>query len=113
MTTFEQFVADRWGDVQPLSRDWLIATMGLGGETGECLEPLKKHYRDGKHPGEALKLELGDVLHYLTVIARSYGWTLDELMSANMEKLLARDRKKNDFDVFAGFQQPPGYTSDL
>jgi NTP pyrophosphatase (non-canonical NTP hydrolase) len=90
---FEEWVGKRWGASPPGSRHWLIAVMGLAGETGECVEPMKKHYRDGKHPGDALKLELGDVLHYLTVLAHSYGWSLDELMQANMAKLEARDAK--------------------
>lgn len=70
-----------------------IAALGLAGEVGEVIEHLKKHMRDGKHPGDALKLELGDVLHYLTVLAGAYGWTLDELAQANIAKLEARDAK--------------------
>jgi len=89
---FGTYVRNRWGPVQPLDRSWLIATMGLAGETGEVVEPLKKHYRDGVHPGDALLLELGDVLHYLTVLGQSYGWTLDDIASANVAKLIARDR---------------------
>lgn len=91
---FEEWVASRWGPVELLSRNWIIASMGLAGETGEVLEHLKKHLRDGKHPNEDLKLELGDVLHYLTVIAQSYGWSLQELMDANQDKLEARDARK-------------------
>lgn len=93
-TEFEKFVRERWGDVVPGSRDWLIAVMGLGGETGECTEPMKKHFRDGKEPGYELLLEFGDVLHYLTVLASSYGWTLQEVMDANVAKLKERDAAK-------------------
>lgn len=88
---FQQFVRQRWGDVAPLSRNWLIATMGLAGETGEVVEPLKKFYRDGREPGFELLLEMGDVLHYLTVLAHAHGYTLEEAMQANMDKLSARD----------------------
>ena len=108
MTPFEEFVRARWGEVKPLQREWLIAVMGLGGEVSEVVqewaavtnlaqsvgrvtEPMKKHFRDGKHPGFDLAYEMGDVLHYLTVLAQSYGWTLDDLMEANMQKLNARD----------------------
>ena len=88
---FQNFIAERWGPVRPLNRAWTIAVMGLAGETGETIEPMKKHFRDGEHPGDDLKLEMGDVLHYLTVLAGSYGWTLEDIMHANMEKLRARD----------------------
>jgi hypothetical protein len=106
---FEDWVDERWnGPVQIKSREWLIAALGLGGESAEVLgglldmllatgrasEHLKKHYRDGKHPGEALKLELGDALHYLVVLAHSYGWSLRDLMHANMKKLEARDARR-------------------
>ena len=94
LTVFEKFIDRRWGEVKPTSRKWLVAVMGLGGETGETIEPMKKHFRDGKVPGEELKLELGDVLHYLTVLAHSYGWSLEEVMAANMDKLTAQDFKK-------------------
>lgn len=94
---FDAYVAARWDGRQPdqVAKHPvpfpIVAALGLAGETGEVLEHLKKHYRDGKHPGNALKLELGDVLHYLTVIAGSYGWTLDQLAAANIEKLRVRD----------------------
>lgn len=109
---FQSWVACRWNsrghDTTPGTRHWLIATMGLAGETGETVEAvlnlavasgkagelLKKHYRDDKHPREALKLELGDVLHYLTVIAQAYGWTLADVMEANMAKLEKRDAEQ-------------------
>ena len=97
MKTFERYVSDRWATKDELDlRGFRVpypmtAALGLAGETGEVVEHLKKHYRDGKHPGAALKLELGDVLHYLTVIAQSYGWSLQDLMDANVCKLIARD----------------------
>lgn len=94
--TFESWVAEHWhnhatgGHRVPFP---IVAALGLAGETGEAVELLKKHYRDGKHPGEDLKLELGDVLHYLTVIALSYGWTIRDLTDANIAKLTARYAK--------------------
>lgn len=98
---FELYIGDRWahrledpqggGHLVPYPT---VAAFGLAGEAGEVMELLKKHHRDGKHPGESLKLELGDLLHYLTVIARSYGWSLEDLMEANVTKLKARDAQR-------------------
>jgi len=82
--------ADAALERQPFS---MIAALGLSGEVGEVMELLKKHARDGKHPGGALLLELGDVLHYLTVIAAEYGWTLDDVAAANVAKLIERDER--------------------
>lgn len=39
---------------------------------------------------EELLYELGDVLWYVTMIARSKGWTLGEVMISNVSKLEAR-----------------------
>lgn len=111
-TVFEKFVDARWGQVLPGSRNWLIATMGLAGEAGETVDELKKIYRDGKPPSTSrararssvpqrqllyranLLHEMGDVLHYLTVLAHAHGWTLADIMEANMVKLDARDAAK-------------------
>lgn len=99
---FSEYIKDRWerdpmgqGTPHPVPFS-PVAAMGLAGETGEVMEHLKKHYRDGKHPGDALLLELGDVLHYLTYIAGAYGWTLDDVAKANMRKLAARDQVYED-----------------
>lgn len=96
MNFFEQWIKDRWGTFEPLSRKWQIASMGMAGEMGECMEHLKKHLRDGKVPGEALKLEFGDLLHYLTLLINSYGWSTQEVMHANIIKLNERDRIKRE-----------------
>lgn len=97
---FEDWVASRWDGHQPEQQVGhpvpfpIVAALGLAGETGEVVELLKKHYRDGTHPGADMLLELGDVLHYLTVIAKAYGWSLEKIMNANVRKLDARDAER-------------------
>jgi NTP pyrophosphatase (non-canonical NTP hydrolase) len=97
---YDVWIAERWNGQQPAQQPKgeipysPVAAMGLAGETGEVMELLKKHWRDGKHPGEDMLLELGDVLHYLLVIAHAYGWTLGDLMEANVTKLTKRDAKR-------------------
>ncbi len=72
-------------------RDLYVMTAGLAGETGEVIEHLKKYVRDGVLDRNALALELGDVLHYLTRIAQEFELTLDEIRVRNMHKLRARN----------------------
>jgi len=92
-----------------LHDDYLAAT-GLAGETGEVLEVLKKAERKRKLPDkEALLLEMGDVLYYLTILAERHGLTLEQIKDANIEKLngrkAIRDKEQaqasysTDFDV--------------
>ena len=65
--------------------------MGLAGESGECIDLLKKHIFQG-HPldEERIAGELGDVVWYLAIAAEAIGKTLEEIMWGNIEKLRAR-----------------------
>jgi NTP pyrophosphatase (non-canonical NTP hydrolase) len=65
--------------------------MGLCGEAGEVSEPIKKHlFHDKDLDVQALKLELGDALWYLTALTQTLGLTLEEVAEANVQKLLDR-----------------------
>jgi NTP pyrophosphatase (non-canonical NTP hydrolase) len=87
MNDFEEYVSKNW-------RVWdetglVSAALGLGGSVGECQERVNKHIRSitAAINVDALKLELGDVLHYLVVLAQFHGLTLAEIAEANMQKL--------------------------
>lgn len=75
-------------------RELFIMAVGIGGETGEVQELLKKHVRDGREIHDDLLLELGDVLHYLTRIAHQFGFSLEQVMVANREKIERRHAKR-------------------
>jgi NTP pyrophosphatase (non-canonical NTP hydrolase) len=90
---FEKWVRDRWShNSRGEERDLTIMGLGIGGEAGEVQELLKKHIRDGKVLDQNLLLELGDVLHYLTRIGQKFGFSLTQIMLANMDKLERRDK---------------------
>ena len=77
-----------------LARDtcWYPA-LGLAGETGEVIELVKKFYRDHTVYGDTrarLLAELGDVLWYLQQIASFWNLTLEDIASANLDKLQSR-----------------------
>jgi NTP pyrophosphatase (non-canonical NTP hydrolase) len=71
-------------------RDLFIMTVGLGGETGELLEKIKKHVRDDTVDVEALKKECGDILYYLTKIGQQYGFGILDMVETNVSKLEGR-----------------------
>lgn len=65
--------------------------LGLAGEAGEVVDLLKKHWGHNKPlDRDSLRLELGDVLWYVTALARQFGFTLEEVADANNQKLQAR-----------------------
>ncbi|MFM9041411.1 MAG: nucleoside triphosphate pyrophosphohydrolase family protein [Vulcanococcus sp.] len=73
----------------------IYPTLGLCGESGEVADKVKKVLRD--HDGvfseevrQALKLELGDVLWYVAQLASELGFGLEEIASANLDKLASR-----------------------
>ena len=73
----------------------IYPTLGLCGEAGEVADKVKKVIRDqeGQFSAEViegLKLELGDVLWYLAQLATELGLELDQIASANLEKLASR-----------------------
>jgi NTP pyrophosphatase (non-canonical NTP hydrolase) len=79
----------------------IYPVLGLAGETGEFVEKVKKWLRDDKpdsptdQMGDARRIEagkeLGDILWYLSDVARHLGFTLEEIATMNIRKL--RDRQ--------------------
>lgn len=65
--------------------------MGLCGESGECIDMVKKFLHQGHElDHEALAKELGDVAWYLAVTAHAIGYDLDTVFQMNIEKLKKR-----------------------
>lgn len=69
----------------------MMATLGLAGESGEVADTMKKHWYHAHEldAGEVIK-ELGDVLWYLTLLSNTLGFSLQEVMQHNTEKLRCR-----------------------
>ncbi len=69
--------------------------LGLVGETGEVVEKIKKHIRDGTSLNkDDLRYELGDILWYLSQLSFELGISLDGVAVSNIRKL--RSRKKRN-----------------
>lgn len=69
------------------------ACLGLSGEVGELLNKVKKIARDSAElDREGIKLELGDIMWYVSMIAKEAGIELEDVASGNLEKLEKRMR---------------------
>tara|TARA_Y100001970_G_C14253757_1_gene873632 strand:- start:3005 stop:3334 length:330 start_codon:yes stop_codon:yes gene_type:complete len=73
----------------------IYPTLGLVGESGEIAEKVKKVIRDkngffDEESKEGLKLELGDVLWYLSQLSCELGYSLEEIAKCNLDKLEIR-----------------------
>ena len=73
-------------------RDILInSVMGLCGESGEAIDIVKKHLHQGHELDKAaLARELGDIAWYLAEAATALDMRLEDILSANIEKLRSR-----------------------
>lgn len=72
----------------------LTAALGLGSETGEFVEIVKKMFLQGKPPSEDnifhMKRELGDIMWYWVTACSALGLDPFEVISENQKKLEAR-----------------------
>ena len=83
------------GVVVAMDHPIVYPTLGLANEAGEVAGKVKKIFRD--HNGvvtdadrEALTLELGDVLWYLSELCSQLGIRLEDVAARNLEKLRGR-----------------------
>lgn len=72
-------------------------TLGLCGEAGEVAEKIKKYMRDGRERigsweelRQTVRKELGDVLWYVSAVANELDLSLQDIATANIEKLQSR-----------------------
>ena len=76
----------------------LTAALGLGSETGEFVEIVKKIFLQGKPPSEDnifhMKRELGDIMWYWVTACAALNLDPYEVISENQEKLAARYGEK-------------------
>ena len=69
----------------------LNAELGLSGEVGELNDMLKKWiFHEKQLDIDHAKKEAGDICWYLAMLCESFGWSLDEIMQINIDKLKAR-----------------------
>lgn len=65
--------------------------MGMCGESGECIDMVKKStYQGHDFDEQHFAKELGDVAWYLAVSAYAIGYDLETIFQMNIDKLTAR-----------------------
>ena len=85
----------------------LNGVLGLAGESGECVDMVKKHLFQGHElDKEHMAKELGDVAWYLAVAADAIGYDLETIMQMNVDKL--RKRYPDGFDADKSINRKEG-----
>lgn len=90
-----QEAAARTGRPIPTDHPIVYPTLGLTNEAGEVAGKVKKIFRDRDgvvtdDDRAALTLELGDVLWYLAELCTQLGVSLEDVATANLDKLRGR-----------------------
>lgn len=74
------------------------ACLGLSGEVGKFNDMIKKWiFHEKPLDIDHAKKEAGDICWYLAMLCESFGWSLDEIMQMNVDKL--KSRYPEGFDV--------------
>ena len=94
------------GGRRHLEPEWMYYVLGIGGETGELLEKIKKLFRDGDGiPTVEQKIEIakemGDINWYMARLCDLFGMAYSDVPKLNIEKLFSRkesDQLQGDGD---------------
>ena len=81
--------------IYPNDRDIKYLALALGGEVGEAQDKVKKVIRDkgGRFERknlDAIALELGDALFYMSLLAHAINYDLSEIAQMNIDKINGR-----------------------
>ncbi len=83
------------------------ALHGMVGELGELHSIYQKIYQGHIEPNDEHKMkELGDLLWFIAEYCTSFGWSLEDIMKMNIDKL--RARYPDGFDVDHSLHRAPG-----
>ena len=87
--------------IYPKNESVVYTALGLAGEAGEVANVVKKILRDDngivtEEKQEKLKAEIGDVCWYLARLADELGLELEDILDANVFKLMDR-KNRNQF----------------
>lgn len=88
---FQEQCLRTWADEgQTHQQQVMHAALGLGGEAGELLDLLKKHFfKPGRAVnGDKVMDELSDVMYYVAILAHLWGFTFED-MQAHLARKLA------------------------
>ena len=93
--TLNEFQIEALKTSIPTCETYTYLALAICGEAGEVAEKVKKVIRDKN--GQffspdltGIALELGDVLWYVSVMAKRLGFTLEEIASLNLDKIKSR-----------------------
>lgn len=101
---YQEWAKAKMNGIYNSDKSLLVAGLGLTGEAGEVANDIKKLYYGRftvEETREKLLLELGDCLWYMAAVATNQGFTLDDVVDANIVKLEDRWARKANAELNA------------
>ena len=92
--TFEDYqklckgTANKFSDKEKEIMSWGLGISGEAGDVASCIKKTFAH--ENKVIQEGIKENLGDTLWYAAMICNFFGWDLEEVLKANVDKLKKR-----------------------
>lgn len=80
-------------EATPEQTEAMYLALGLSDEAGEVAGKIKKWFRDGVLDREGIKKELGDEAWYFFMLLNVLGFTLEEVLVGNRDKLIDRQNR--------------------
>ncbi|MFH1326864.1 MAG: nucleoside triphosphate pyrophosphohydrolase family protein [archaeon] len=77
-------------DFQTKEEEIMCWGLGITGEAGDIASCIKKTFIHKKDVKEGIKENIGDMMWYTAMICNFFGWSLDDLLKENIEKLKKR-----------------------
>ncbi len=69
----------------------MFLASGLAEEAGEVMQAARELvFKDKEVSNMTVALELGDCLYYITQLAKQFGFSIEEIMQLNIDKLNVR-----------------------
>ena len=95
MKDFDIYQTQAWSFAKDSAKNTEYLLTGLAGEVGEQCSLRAKAVRDGygEEHRDNIKKELGDVLWFVSGIAKYYGFPMSEVAMKNIDKLLDRQQR--------------------
>lgn len=73
-----------------LKEEILTWGLGIAGEAGDVASCIKKTFAHDNDQRVGIRENIGDTLWYIAMICNYFGWSLDEILDENLEKLQNR-----------------------
>lgn len=97
LNDYQTLAARTDNEQEPLKMRLANYGLGAAGECGELIDMIKKHVFHGHElDKDEYKKECGDLLWYVSMLAKLGGFTLEDVATTNIEKLMKR--YPNGFD---------------